>query len=226
MAARHIGALKKALHSLRKYYEHELPAINQLEPILRPNPCFPYQVSYMSIGDSTLRRFKYITQVPQKLVFFGQTEDSEDICIKFVRSYCVEAHEKCATMGCAPTLRGFECIDGGWNMVVMDVVNYGYCEFGSQTPALFGQMADKLVRLHQAGYVHGDVRDVNVMVKRDGSGFMLLDFDWAGKIGEAKYPMNVYAGPDLWRPEGACDGELINAEHDLQMLNALFGCIL
>jgi serine/threonine protein kinase len=112
-----------------------------------------------------------------------------------------------------------------WNMVVMDVVNNGYCEFGSQTPALFGQMEDKLVRLHQAGYVHGDIHDVNIMVQGDGSGFMLLDFDWAGKIGEAKYPMNVYAGPDLWHPEEACDGELIKAEHDLQMLNALFGCI-
>lgn len=120
-------------------------------------------------------------------------------------------------------LRGFDYLDGGWNMVVMDVVSNDFSEFGYQTPALFGQMADRLVRLHQA---HGDVRDVNIMVMQDGSGFMLLDFDWAGKIGEAKYPMNVYAGPDLWRPEGACDGELIKAEHDLQMMNALFGCIL
>ena len=63
------------------------------------------------------------------------------------------------------------------------------------------------------------------MVERDGLGFMLLDFDWAGKIGEAKYPMNVYVGPDLWRPNEVCDGELIRAEHDLQMLNALFGYI-
>jgi hypothetical protein len=63
-------------------------------------------------------------------------------------------------------------------------------------------------------------------VEQDGSGFMLLDFDWAGKIGEAKYPMNVYAGPDLWRPDGVHDGELIKAEHDLQMLNALFGRVL
>jgi serine/threonine protein kinase len=148
------------------------------------------------------------------------------MCIKFVHSYSVEAQEKCTAMDCAPTLRGFECLDGGWNMVVMDVVSNDLSDFESQTLALLSQMTDKLVRLHQAGYVHGDVRDVNTMVKEDGSGFMLLDFDGAGKIGEAKYPMNVYAGPDLWRPEVAYDGELIKAEHDLQMLNSLFGCRL
>jgi hypothetical protein len=54
MAARHIGAMEYALHSLHNYYEHELPAINKLEPALRPNPCFPYLFSYTSTFDSTL----------------------------------------------------------------------------------------------------------------------------------------------------------------------------
>jgi tRNA A-37 threonylcarbamoyl transferase component Bud32 len=39
------------------------------------------------------------------------------------------------------------------------------------------------VALHQAGYVQGDIRDANIMVRKDGSlGFMLIDFDWAGEI--------------------------------------------
>ncbi|KAF8802373.1 hypothetical protein BYT27DRAFT_7173144 [Phlegmacium glaucopus] len=226
VAARHIGALKNALHSLHYYYEHELPVIDKLERDLRPNPRYPYQSSYRSLADSTLRRFKYILQVPQKLVFFGQTEDDEKICIKFVRSYSTEAHEKCAEMGCAPMLRGFEHIAGGWNMVVMDIVTEGYCEFevAIESPIgdLFRQMREKLTAFHEAGYVHGDIRDINIKVQEDSSGFMFLDFDWAGKIGEARYPANVYRGPDLWRPEGAYDGELITAEHDSQMLAALF----
>ncbi|KIJ63840.1 hypothetical protein HYDPIDRAFT_67875, partial [Hydnomerulius pinastri MD-312] len=49
-----------------------------------------------------------------------------------------------------------------------------------------------LTRLHQKGYVHGDVRDTNIMVSRSNKAkFMLVDFDWAGKIGEVRYPMNV-----------------------------------
>ncbi|KAF8810560.1 hypothetical protein BYT27DRAFT_7336611 [Phlegmacium glaucopus] len=116
--------------------------------------------------------------------------------------------------------------------VVMDAVSEGYCEFEvafesptlqvTPTPDLFRQMREKLAVFHEVGYVHGDIRDINVMVEKDGSGFMFLDFDWAGKHGEARYPMNVYTGPDLWRPEGAYDGELITAEHDSQMLAALF----
>ncbi|EPQ53377.1 hypothetical protein GLOTRDRAFT_17241, partial [Gloeophyllum trabeum ATCC 11539] len=50
----------------------------------------------------------------------------------------------------------------------------------------------KLALLHEAGYVHGDVRDVNVLVcGADGSGekdVLLVDWDWAGRGAEARYP--------------------------------------
>ena len=48
--------------------------------------------------------------------------------------------------------------------------------------------------LHRHGFVHGDIRPSNVLMQRfgtgDGSGdsyvrAYLLDFDWAGKAGEA-----------------------------------------
>ncbi|KAG1790462.1 uncharacterized protein HD556DRAFT_731545 [Suillus plorans] len=76
---------------------------------------------------------------------------------------------------------------------------------------------------HRGGYVHGDIRDTNIMVKKDFSpGFMLVDFDWSGTIGEARYPVNVYQGERLWRPDGAEDGQLVMPEHDMQMLYAIF----
>jgi len=60
------------------------------------------------------------------------------------------------------------------------------------------------------------------MVRKDGKpGFMLLDFDWSGLVGEARYPMNVFKSKDIWRPEAASDGELIKPEHDLAMLSHL-----
>jgi hypothetical protein len=68
--------------------------------------------------------------------------------------------------------------------------------------------------------VHGDVRDANVMVKKDRSGWKLVDFDWSGKIGQVRYPMNV--NHELRRPEGANDGNLILADHDIEMLDYLF----
>ena len=40
------------------------------------------------------------------------------------------------------------------------------------------QIRERLVGLHQANVVHGDVRNANVMVRKDGKlGFMLVYFD-------------------------------------------------
>ena len=78
-----------------------------------------------------------------------------------------------------------------------------------------------LIQMHQHGYVHGDVRNVNVMIKNDPDRpVMLVDFVWTGKIGEARYPMNVNR-EDVYRPEGAVDNELVLAEHDMLMLMEL-----
>ena len=226
--ARTLGALRNAICSLQHYYEHDFPMINTLAPVSRLDPCFPHPSSYVSLSDSTTRRFKYVKHVPRKLVFFGQTDDSEHICIKFVRFYSKEAHMICHSMGCAPALRGFQRIPGGWDMVVMDIISLDYCYADTSTPYPCQQEIEgKLVALHQAGYVHGDIRGANLMVRKDGFlGFMLIDFDWAGEIGKAQYPinMNVNLKEDgsVKRPVGAYDGELIKAEHDIEMLHKIF----
>ena len=67
--------------------------------------------------------------------------------------------------------------------------------------------------------MHGNMQDINVLVQKDGmKGFMLVDFDWAEKIGDVHYSMNVNWGDNLWQPEGAQDGKLILPDHDLEML--------
>lgn len=72
--------------------------------------------------------------------------------------------------------------------------------------------------------MHGDVRDTNIMLSPDGE-IMLVDFDWAGKAGEIRYPMNVNR-EDIWRPDGAVDGNLILADHDIAMLKKVFGSLM
>lgn len=161
-------------------------------------------------------------------MFFVKSTDGEELCVKFVREYSKEAHLECFSMGFAPALKGFEPIPGGWYMVTMDVVSADYERFDTtfstaRPTELHDAIKDKLVALHQAGFVHGDVRDTNVMVKKGASvGFMLLDFDWAGEIGSVRYPMNVTTGPHLKRPDGAYDGEIIRADHDIEMLSIMF----
>jgi RIO-like serine/threonine protein kinase len=44
--------------------------------------------------------------------------------------------------------------------------------------------------MHQAGWVHGDLRSTNVVVKKSGldGSFLIIDFDWIGKNQEVVYP--------------------------------------
>jgi len=161
-----------------------------------------------------------------KLLFTAaETGGDEKICIKFVRRYSKDVHAFCASRGFAPILKGFQELPGGWWMVVMEMINEDYCRLSDFPPhySRYEDIARKLASLHQENYVHGDVRDTNIMVKKNGAlGFKLVDFDWSGRIGQVRYPMNVYRGPRLWRPLEAEDGRLIKADHDIEMLNALF----
>ena len=60
------------------------------------------------------------------------------------------------------------------------------------------------------------------MVRKDGKpGFMLVDFDWSGVIGEVHYPMYVNK-LDLWWPDDVSDGMPIKSEHDIAMLEHIF----
>lgn len=113
-------------------------------------------------------------------------------------------------------------------MVVMDIISLDYSYPNASTPYPCQQEIEgKLVALHQAGYIHGDIHDANLMVMKDGSlGFMLIDFDWVGEIGKAQYPINVNINlkedVSVKCPAGAYDGELIKSEHDIEMLHKIF----
>ena len=64
------------------------------------------------------------------------------------------------------------------------------------------------------------------MVQRDGTdGFMLIDFDWAGRAEEVRYPMNVNRAPELLRPEGVLDKVLILSKHDREMVRNMFNFV-
>jgi serine/threonine protein kinase len=153
------------------------------------------------------------------LVFFG-IEGDTPICIKFVRRYSPEAHLFCASRGFAPELKGFDKVPGGWYMVVMEDISDAYRQADSSADLVkyHDDIAQKIGEFHQHHYVHGDIRNTNVMVRKDGkAGFMLVDFDWAGTIGNVQYPSNINI-TEVKRPEGVLDGELITTEHDMKML--------
>lgn len=219
--ARHFGAAKKAILALGDYY-HSAP--NDQHPIL-PYPSGPAELpfAYAPIAGAAKLNLH-----EDKLVFLGKSGE-DYVFIKFVRRYSKEAHEKCSELGFAPRLRAFSQLPGGWYMVVMDYVADEYEDLYDALPRLGDeerqQIKDKLVpkvhSFHAAGFVHGDIRNTNVMVKKDrGEGMYLVDFDWAGEYPDAKYPMNINEST-VRRPDGATSGEVITPEHDMFMVNRL-----
>jgi serine/threonine protein kinase len=161
---------------------------------------------------------------PEKLIFIGTEENNNRICVKFVRAYSWDAHKCLEVLECAPRLRGFEEIAGGWFMVVMDMLpdDFETLSVREKLPSsVFDDIRAKLKKFHEAGFVHGDIRDTNIMVsKSNARKFKIIDFDWAGKRGEARYPAGVnYV--DIERPLEARDGKEILADHDLAMLKCI-----
>lgn len=114
-------------------------------------------------------------------------------------------------------------------MVVMDYVSDDYEELddarlnlsNSTHQSLVSEIREQVKSLHAAGFVHGDIRSTNVIVKKNGRGeLLLIDFDWAGESNKVKYPMNINRNGIL-QPEGARDGALITPEHDMYMVDKL-----
>jgi len=231
MASRYMGAMRNAADKLKRLYEVEAMNVEP-PPGTTSDARFPCYARYTCLIESVERNIRYVDKpFDDKLIFVGKS-DGIDVVVKFVTKYSKEAHLHCASRGISPKLRGFEALPGGWFMVVMDCVAKEFVHIDTAKSTLTSELHDMVLeetaRLHQAGYVHGDLRDTNLMVREDGErGFILLDFDWAGKIGEIRYPRNVNTAPELglWRPTDAYDGELIKAEHDVAMIERLFGAV-
>lgn len=227
MIARYFRAAKSAIKNLQNYYETDIHTLDK-EAV----PYFPYQYSYRSLSNNTIEQFTYqpttikSSQQPflqaGKLVFRGLC-NGQDIIIKFVRQYSKDAHQYCAEQGFAPKLRAYSKLHGGWFMVVMDYVGDTHEEVSdmdspsaSAKKKITARTQEIVKSLHDAGFVHGDIRDTNVMVQKEGDPaerILLIDFDWAGKIGEVKYPMNVNRA-GIRRHMEVFDGISIDPKHD------------
>ena len=69
--------------------------------------------------------------------------------------------------------------------------------------------------LHAHNFVYGDLRGPNVMITPEKN-IKLIDFDWAGKLGDVKHPN--FLSPKIRWPTGAVAGQPITAQHDLDMI--------
>ncbi|KAG5634558.1 hypothetical protein H0H81_001534 [Sphagnurus paluster] len=228
--ARIFYALKGGLDNLKSYYEKvELPSNLPAE-----SRYFPSITAY-SIGNE-LVHFKYVgflEDSPDCTTLHAQTLTTPplDIVVKFVDRYGERAHRLLADNGLAPEL--LYCGSPGLNeeepsyeslsMIVMGFVKgktLAKSKLNQETAEMVRRtLEDALNMLHDNGLVFGDVRSPNVMIT-PAKGVKLIDFNWAGEEGQAKYPYLI--SPGLPWPPGVQPLAVIERDHDWQMLEKMF----
>jgi tRNA A-37 threonylcarbamoyl transferase component Bud32 len=85
--------------------------------------------------------------------------------------------------------------------------------------AHYEQLKRALARLHEAGFVFGDLRVPNILIS--GDRVMLIDFDWCGKDGETTYPIDLNTFGDIVWADGVGAGLPMLKKHDEDMLEKL-----
>ena len=213
-AARCFAAIRRALRDLDAFYS-SLSAVQQPPP--EDQLSYPYPCSYTDTSGADVA-FQYTGTLSQ--LVFTATAAGQEIVVKFTRGYSFGAHAAMHAAGFAPALLGSRQLPGGWQVVAMEhVADACHWDAAMRKPAARLQAA--VQALAAAGFVHGDLREPNVLVTGAGeeSDVSVIDFGWAGTAGVARYP-HFMSRNVLW-PEGAADGEPITAAHDSWQVNRL-----
>ena len=213
-AARCFAAIRKALPSLCRFYEalhHQ--AFEQQAPLRQLD--YPYPTSFTG-PHGGVEWLLYQEKLTSRC-FKAVRENGEGfVVVKFCKTYSQHAHACLASHGYAPRLIAIESLTDGWLMVVLDFV-VG-CAWDEAPEQPFAALKAAVGLLHQANFVHGDLRSNNILVVADN--VCILDFEWAGAAGKVAYPYFMNH-TDLTWPDGATDGQPVKQEHDLWWLNSL-----
>jgi len=191
---------------------------------------FPYTNS-IKIDDDNVK-LTYISKISEDRDIFratlGDGPDSREVIIKFVQHYAVDCHKACHELGFSPELIACEPIAGGWYIVVIEFLE-DYEPLSEirrhskdEWQVIKIETMEMVTKMHSKGFVHGDMRLPNILIKESGSehSLKIIDFDWAGMLGEAKYP--PFLNQEInWHPDVGF-GKKIKKEHDLHLIDMEF----
>ena len=90
---------------------------------------------------------------------------------------------------------------------------------GGMIRTVWSEVQCALDVLHSNGLVFGDLWLPNILITKDGN-VKLIDFNWAGEDGQAKYPPLI--SQEITWPEGVEAMAVMRQQHDLDMLHKLF----
>ncbi|KZT06283.1 uncharacterized protein LAESUDRAFT_628715, partial [Laetiporus sulphureus 93-53] len=122
------------------------------------------------------------------------------VVVKLVNdSYGEEVHQLLARHNLAPALYGYARPEGAPAAYVMEYLDENWRSLfdllrrDSSRPfhqAIYASLQRALDLLKEENLVHGDLRSNNIMVRiTDGEPqIKIIDYDWAGKAGQVRYP--------------------------------------
>ena len=142
-----------------------------------------------------------------------------------MESYGEAVHKFCASKKIAPELIICEQATSRFKIVVMEEVRNAKLLYDCirknkhKAKDLFKRKcSDVFVTMHGGGYCHGDFRSTNLLVvqEKDDVRLYIIDFDCAGKAGEAKYPCFI----NHWSSHVPCKSRQRNLEETLTSVKA------
>jgi serine/threonine protein kinase len=219
--------LARAVDALRREYFFLSPR-NKLEffapsPTYLPSSPFPGALKFKG-------QFMYEGRNPDsyRRSIFLADYNGKTVLVKFCERYSEAGHRNLADVGLAPTLYYASEVLGGLIMVVMDLVDgrdaYHEFMFRSVPQTVLKDIKRALARLHSAHLVYGDMRCSNIMVvKQDKDEWrgLLVDFDWCGHIGKAKYPPTLNTSGEIKWAMGVELAVEMKPKHDLDMMEMI-----
>ncbi|KAF9552688.1 hypothetical protein CPC08DRAFT_714403 [Agrocybe pediades] len=153
--------------------------------------------------------------------YYATLEDDTKVVVKLASRYNANAHKLLADAGFAPALYFCEEVVGGAFMVVMEWVDAKPLA-GRIPPIVLDKVADAVEILHAKDIVFGDLREQNILYDASSRRLALVDFDWADKDGEGRYPPHVMiSGLGLRWASGVEPFGVMMKEHDLWQIQRM-----
>ncbi|KAK1930454.1 hypothetical protein P3T76_014125 [Phytophthora citrophthora] len=112
---------------------------------------------------------------------FKARHGDRNVIIKFSKRYGREVHEYCWKAGFAPELLFYDSLPNGWVFIVMEELPLISLCMAKDRAIVRGQLHKIKKALSNASFVHGDLRENNVMWDSVKNRVVLIDFDWSGK---------------------------------------------
>ena len=223
--ARIFKALKEAYGKIRQYYENATPV---------SQPRFPIFQSFYK-GNIQYEEAIKCHMFKGTLTYNNKT--NEPVFVMFVKRYSRETHELMTFHGYAPQLIHYEERVGStqYTAIVMEYIHDArpldeFLKYATaNTRNSFGTIkkyanvhcTKALKVMHDNKFHYGKISSKNILGKicqDDGMLIFIVNYEWAGRQGEAMYPLSAANIPH----KGDKPGYLIIPDQDKEQLKKLF----